>query len=160
MSAWNSAINAFVSEISDQDGFANYSDILMQINEYQKRLDSANEIINSLEALRQQIISLGGVPTFAEGGLHAGGLRLVGENGPELEVTGPARYWSSAETAQLFGNSTRRDEVLVAEIRALRAEVSELRAEARSTAVATSKTARILDRVTPDGNSLQTVAAA
>jgi Ca2+-binding EF-hand superfamily protein len=160
MSAWNSAINAFVSEISDQDGFANYSDILIQINEYQKRLDSANKIIDSLEALRQQIISLGGVPTFAEGGLHAGGLRLVGENGPELEVTGPARYWSSAETAQLFGNSTRRDQVLVAEIRALRAEVTELRAEARSTAVATNKTARILDRVTPDGNSLQTVAAA
>jgi hypothetical protein len=34
-----------------------------------------------------------------------------------------------------------------------------LRAEARSTAVATNKTARILDRVTPDGTSLQTVAA-
>ncbi len=29
--------------------------------------------------------------SFAGGGMHAGGLRLVGENGPELEVTGPAR---------------------------------------------------------------------
>jgi hypothetical protein len=58
-----------------------------------------------------------------------------------------------------YGNSGR-EEVLVAEIRALRSELSELRAETRSTAVATNKTARILERVTPDGNSLQTVAAA
>lgn len=31
-----------------------------------------------------------GVPGFAGGGQHAGGLRIVGENGPELEATGPS----------------------------------------------------------------------
>ena len=31
-----------------------------------------------------------GVPGFAGGGNHAGGLRIVGENGPELEYTGPS----------------------------------------------------------------------
>lgn len=42
------------------------------------------------------------IPTFARGGTHAGGLRLVGELGPELEATGPARYWSTAQTAAVL----------------------------------------------------------
>lgn len=44
-------------------------------------------------------------PAFAAGGLHAGGLRLVGENGPELEVTGPARYFSAPQTAAMLSAS-------------------------------------------------------
>lgn len=31
-----------------------------------------------------------GIPGFAGGGNHAGGLRIVGENGPEIEYTGPS----------------------------------------------------------------------
>lgn len=42
----------------------------------------------------QALVSLGaqafGVPGFAGGGRHRGGLRVVGENGPELEYTGPS----------------------------------------------------------------------
>jgi hypothetical protein len=108
-----------------------------------------------LEALRQQIRALGGIPTFAAGGMHSGGLRLVGERGPELEVTGPARYWSAADTTAMLGNSTRREEVLAAEIRALRAEVAGLRAETRATAENTGKTRRLWERVTRDGESMQ-----
>ncbi|MDI3335862.1 hypothetical protein QKW60_05555 [Defluviimonas aestuarii] len=33
----------------------------------------------------------GGIPGFASGGNHIGGLRIVGENGPEVEATGPSR---------------------------------------------------------------------
>ncbi|MCD6663516.1 MAG: hypothetical protein LT082_08960 [Comamonas sp.] len=43
-----------------------------------------------------------GIPAFASGGGHAGGLRLVGEDGPELEVTGPARIYNSQQTQQLL----------------------------------------------------------
>jgi hypothetical protein len=54
-------------------------------------------------------------------------------------------------------------EALCAEIKALRDEVTQLRAESRAgdqaIASATAKTAKILERVTPDGTSLQTVAA-
>lgn len=39
---------------------------------------------------------------FADGGLHTGGMRLVGERGPELEVTGPARIFSFEQTRQLL----------------------------------------------------------
>jgi hypothetical protein len=38
------------------------------------------------------VLSLG-VPGFAAGGMHRGGLRIVGENGPELEATGPAMIY-------------------------------------------------------------------
>lgn len=48
---------------------------------------------------------------------------------------------------------------LVDELKALRAEVSMLRAEARATAVNTSKTARILDDVTQGGDTLKTEVA-
>ena len=108
-----------------------------------------------VQALRDLIRSLGGTPAFAAGGMHSGGLRIVGERGPELEATGPARYWSAADTAAMLGNSQRREELLAAEIRALRAELQGLRAEARVTAVAANKSQRLWERVTRDGESMQ-----
>ena len=79
-----------------------------------------------LEALRQEVRDLGGVPTFASGGMHSGGLRMVGEQGPELEVTGPSRIFSHNQTKGMF-----KDPELVAEVRNLRSEVSGLRSEQR-----------------------------
>ncbi len=46
------------------------------------------------------------IPGFAKGGYHGGGLRIVGENGPELEATGPARYFSASKTRDMMGGST------------------------------------------------------
>jgi hypothetical protein len=48
--------------------------------------------------------SIGGlfVPGFATGGDHMGGLRIVGEKGPELEATGPARIWNADQTRNLL----------------------------------------------------------
>lgn len=43
-------------------------------------------------------------PGFAAGGDHVGGWRVVGERGPELEATGPARIWSFDETQRLLSN--------------------------------------------------------
>jgi multidrug efflux pump subunit AcrA (membrane-fusion protein) len=102
----------------------------------------------ALEVIRQQIRSLGGVPAFATGGLHSGGMRLVGENGPELEVTGPARYYSAAETSSMMGGG------MVDELRGLREEVAMLRAEARATAINTGRTQDIMKRITKNGESM------
>ena len=49
---------------------------------------------------------------------------------------------------------------MVAELGALRSEVSDLRAEARATAANTGKSQRLLERVTQNGDAMQTVAAA
>jgi hypothetical protein len=43
-----------------------------------------------------------GIPAFARGGAHLGGVRLVGEEGPELEVTGAARIYSAGQTRDML----------------------------------------------------------
>jgi hypothetical protein len=86
---------------------------------------------------------------FAEGGMHTGGLRIVGERGPEIEATGPAMYWNASQTARMLGGGNMSDE-----IRGLREEVAMLRYETRATAVNTAKTSKVLERVTRDGESL------
>lgn len=47
----------------------------------------------------------GSIPGFADGGMHAGGLRVVGENGPELEATGPSRIWNADQIAAAVAGS-------------------------------------------------------
>jgi hypothetical protein len=64
------------------------------------------------------------VPGFASGGDFAGGLRLVGEEGPEIEATGPSRIFNARQTASMLGGDNSE---LVAEMRELRRENGELR---------------------------------
>ncbi len=45
------------------------------------------------------------VPGYASGGMHGGGIRLVGENGPEVEATGMARYWNASQMGGAFRDS-------------------------------------------------------
>ena len=61
---------------------------------------------------------------FAQGGFHTGGMRIVGEQGPELEMTGPSRIFSNRQTSEMF-----RDPELTNEVRNLRSEVAGLRSE-------------------------------
>ncbi len=67
------------------------------------RLDQLEQAIKN--AAREN----GEIPAFASGGFHSGGMRLVGEQGPELEVTGPSRIYSASQTAAMLGggDSTR-----------------------------------------------------
>lgn len=81
-----------------------------------------------LEAARKAVRDAGGVPAFAAGGWHQGGLRLVGEEGPELEATGPARIYSATQTRAMLSGGGDTAEV-VAELRALRAEHAAMRSE-------------------------------
>ncbi|MES2787668.1 MAG: hypothetical protein V4684_19535 [Pseudomonadota bacterium] len=46
------------------------------------------------------------IPGFAAGGEHAGGWRIVGENGPELEATGPSRIFNSSQSQSMLGGDT------------------------------------------------------
>ena len=54
-------------------------------------LDDVNAVLDKM-----------GIPRFAAGGDHLGGVRLVGEFGPELEFTGPSRIANAQQTQQLF----------------------------------------------------------
>ena len=97
-----------------------------------------------LEAQREAIRALGGVPAFAAGGMHMGGLRMVGENGPELEVTGPARYFSASQTAAMMGGGAE----VATELRHLR---EENKAQARALVGLQSRMTRLLERWDNDG---------
>ena len=75
-------------------------------------------------------LALGGIPGFATGGDHGGGWRIVGEQGPELEATGAARIFNSSQTGDIMNRlmqPSSGSDALVAEVRALRAEVAMLR---------------------------------
>ncbi|MGE4244301.1 phage tail length tape measure family protein [Ramlibacter sp.] len=86
-----------------------------------------------------------GFPAFANGGLHTGGLRMVGERGRELEVTGPARYYSAEQTSELLnGDDTAIREELRRMSQALEAAMHQV---ATITAQAASRTLDVQERV-------------
>jgi len=95
------------------------------------------------------------VPGYAAGGNFGGGLRLVGENGPELEVTGPSRIFDARTTAAML-NGGGSDAAVVAELRAVRAELEMIKANTQSSALNGAKLARIVDRVTEGGSAMLT----
>lgn len=47
-----------------------------------------------------------GIPGFASGGTHKGGLRIVGERGPELEYTGPSTILPADLTRSIMSGSS------------------------------------------------------
>ena len=105
------------------------------------------------------------VPGFAAGGDHAGGWRIVGEDGPELEATGPARIFNAGQTQDLMrrlSDPGQGNDALAAEIRLLRAQVELLQggvgraaAAAESTARSAEQFAGQFDDVTDGGNAMR-----
>lgn len=107
---------------------------------------SSEQLARALGLTQEEILvraSELGIPAFAAGGYHSGGLRLVGENGPELEYTAPSYISNNRDTRNLLDNSE-----LVAEVRELRRE---LKAANYAVAKNTFKTSKILDRWDGDG---------
>ena len=114
------------------------------------------KLTNTSDPAEQQRIkdyasSIGVVlPGFATGGMHSGGWRIVGENGPELEYTGPSQIFSNATSGSLLSQ-----EEMLEELRLLREEVSEMRKENRTGQAAlvssNNKTAKVLNKWDYDG---------
>jgi hypothetical protein len=89
-----------------------------------------DEIINgsrSFDARAFDWKSIGlNIPGFANGGNHMGGARIVGERGPELEITGPSRIVNNSDTKAMFDNSE-----LIAEIKRLGDRLERIEADNR-----------------------------
>lgn len=165
LSFWSAQLN---------DGLS-YNTVARQLAE--SALSNPDES-STTQSLAQRYLS--SIPAFAEGGYHSGGLRLVGERGPELEVTGPARIFNAQDTARLLGNlgnlgnelpsgptlwlpelpepAQGSSEYMLAEqareIRGLRADIADLKDALHSIAKHTMKTAKrteYLERWDTDG---------
>ncbi|MEQ9330262.1 hypothetical protein [Thalassobaculum sp.] len=88
--------------------------------------------VSSTDPRRDALASLSQI-AFAEGGDHVGGLRLVGERGPELEKTGASRIHSAAETSNILRAAVSGGaetagimSALLSEFRAMRSAFSDL----------------------------------
>jgi hypothetical protein len=81
--------------------------------------------------------------------MHSGGLRIVGERGPELEFTGPSRIMSNNDLSRVISNPNAATKQDIEKLIVVAAEIAE----------ATRKTTDLLMRVTRDGESLVTSAA-
>jgi len=80
---------------------------------------------------------------FDSGGYHPGGMRVVGEKGPELEWTGPSRIYSNSDSKDLLGSSE-----LVSEVKKLRKDLGD---QNFSIVENTGKFAKLLSRWDGDG---------
>jgi hypothetical protein len=132
---------------SDFSGLEGLTDILNDIKinkaDYKSAIEYGRAFWSTLIAA-SQIETIAGkagkLPGYADGGYHSGGLRVVGENGAEVEYTGPSLIYNRDQLVDVSA--------LLAELRALRAEV-----KYGNYAVAknTMKTAESLQRIEYDG---------
>jgi hypothetical protein len=121
-------------------------------------ISRANEIASASVAFVSQVTTASMiaddnsfVDRFASGGSYGGGMALVGEQGPELINFGNSgTVFNASQTASMIGGE------VAGEIRALREEVSQLRYEARSTAVNTSKIFKLQDNWDVRGLTVKT----
>jgi tape measure domain-containing protein len=93
-----------------------------------------------------------GLPTFASGGFHRGGLRIVGERGPELEFTGPSRIVSNSDVRNMMSNDG-----LERRIGSLEKSTAKI---LKQVARYTGRTAKDIRNVTRNGNSIRTTGVA
>lgn len=69
------------------------------------------EIDEQRKRMEQERILRETTGLFASGGDHMGGLRVVGEEGPELELTGPSRIFSASQTKDILSGANSTDVV-------------------------------------------------
>ena len=163
------AIGTAQARAGDQaaiDALPKLSQALLKASEAQasSALDVAAMQASTLRSLEETLAyitdparRLAAVRGFASGGDFGGGMRLVGEQGPELEVTGPARIFDARTTQQILNGAGGNTELL-AEMRALRASLDQLRSDQVvgdvTLARNTGQLVTLLNRVIKDGDRL------
>jgi TP901 family phage tail tape measure protein len=120
------------------------------ISQIEAGIKSSNEYKSHQKAL--------GIPGFAGGGDFGGGVRLVGEIGPEIEATGAARIHSTQSLLNALRTpdaQTRSDTALfISTFNTMNQTLDLMRLEMRAVATHSAMLVRILKRVTPNGDAI------
>ena len=142
LAALNASVEGLItldqSVLSVADAIKNLQDVMKNIN-----TRAINITVTGGTAVRTDGGD-GDLPGFANGGMHSGGYRIVGENGPEIEATGTSRIYNANQTAAMLGGGLATAQ----EVAALRVE---MKAALYAVAKNTSKTADQLVRWDGDG---------
>lgn len=93
------------------------------------------------------------VPGYASGGNFGGGIRLVGERGPEIELTGSSKILNARQTANALGGG---GSAVVDALRALADQLDDIRANTQAGALSGNNVVKLLNRVTDGGNAMLT----
>ena len=152
------ALDGFIGKLTGKEGLVVH--ILKVVDTIQNLWKVIQDVINLINKFNSTGVSGGGPPggspfipagpggripfpsSFADGGSHDGGLRLVGERGPEIEATGPSRIYSNSQTKDLLGGasdamvrvSQAGFQALIKEMQLLRGDVYDLRRDVRLSA--------------------------
>lgn len=113
--------------------------------------------LKNLNGLRAVIAAIQGkaIPAFASGGSYSGGLALVGENGPELiNFNQSGQIYNASQTSAMLSDTS----AVVDAVNRLNENIDGLRIEMRADVSYNSKISKLLERVTPDGESLSVTA--
>lgn len=150
-------LNSLAGIYHKYDGTGDLTGLLTDIK-------NAGGTIRDLEALSgyyqsdwERAAAAVGIPAFAEGGLHAGGLRMVGERGWEIEATGPARYWNQQQLGEAMASGGG---AVVGALSELSGQVARLAEVTSRTADKTEQLANQFDQLTAGGNVMRTKAIA
>jgi len=129
-----------------QSGKATYQDIAASIAK--GAMGNSAESAATKKSAEEYLKGLG-IPGFASGGLFGGGLRIVGEKGPELEVTGPSRIYNASQTAAMLGGGDSAAAITSLQ-RTVEGQSAALRSIAKHT-MQTAKRVEFLERWDFDG---------
>lgn len=93
------------------------------------------------------------MPRYAAGGMHPGGLRVVGERGWELEATGPSRIWNQQQLHQALTGGGSNDAELADLLRQVLRELGAIRADTKETSDLTYQQLSLNKRLTSNGSA-------
>jgi hypothetical protein len=108
---------------------AGYRDLFLTVREDLGRLGAfaGGDAIREIEARYANIfrgLRADMAPGFAAGGLHGGGVRIVGEREAELEATGPSRLWTANQIRSAL--TSNGDPALIEAVNGLRGDIRRL----------------------------------
>lgn len=185
--AWTQITDSLIAEVKRirgvmGGGSVSYSDALAQFNAATAAARTGDqEAAQSLPRLSQALLTAAGnMATSAEGlariqGQTAGSLEetlaiiaaMAGTGGATTTAVSQPGWWDQFAAGQTPGVTTAANDsglAIIDELQGLRQELSDLRAEQMTASAAiasgTGKTARILERVTPDGDAIAVRTAA